>query len=165
MKWVYLQKPNQKTKLLIFIDRQNWKILKNSAPKCIGIPIIIIGFLRKFLLRPKIYWICYKRRRAFRRHSFQIRKPGRQDGRIPFLSWIYKIWFGQGDKGRDDGNSLRSYYPRRRVALVKRYDGEFPKNIFKEFWNIWILPRNIFGKSLIPIDRHIFGKKLMANGN
>ena len=24
-----------------------------NSPKCIGIPIIIIGFLRKFLLRPK----------------------------------------------------------------------------------------------------------------
>ena len=77
---------------------------------------------------------------------------------LHFYTWFIKT--GRGRATEDAALEVRNGIITRdeAIALVKKYDGEFPKNILMKYLIISILMKKNLMKQLINLDLNIFGK-------
>ena len=108
--------------------------LERLALKCIGLPFIINGSSRKLLLCRREHRFSAKPLEE-RRHLFEYAQL--DDLTDSFLYYMMFIKYGFGRATSDAAHEIRDGHIDRdeAIALVRRYDGEFPAKTFEVFLN------------------------------
>lgn len=120
-------------------DLQPYQMPSYEAMKNVGVEMHWFGYYHKWVPQENYYY-------AAEHCGFQANPDGRSEGtyskysslddRIDgFHFYLSYIKFGMGRATRDASQEIRSGHITREegVALVRRFDGEFPKKWFKEF--------------------------------